>query len=460
MIEILHWISGKLFWFFSAYFPPSHSARKFIEEWLLNFYQWEIARDPDLPDAYSKAASLMANRGNYDQAIAYFVTALEKVHPDPAKINYFMGRQKANLGDFPGALECFKKFIRLAARARGVPPEMAECWCRLEDESNFNLHRFHGYLYLGNKCLESGMKDLAVEYLQNSITLEPLVSGAHKTLADIYYMDGRKIEAYKFTRSGHMLRLRWSHPHVRISTRSKNRVSQPDFMIIGKGKCGTTSLYSYLTQHPHILPASTKELRFFDELYDRGLDWYLEQFAPIANQPQLITGEASGGYIDSLCAAGRIKEHFPQTRFVVLLRNPVDRAISHYYMDVQESNQMGGLEETLLRGVGPSNDYQPLNTYVDRSIYIKMLRVWMSIFPREQFLILPSERLYAAPAEVTNEVFEFLGQVPFTADDYPVRNKGREVFTNVDLERTLRDFFQPHNRELEEFLGMRFGWNE
>ncbi len=273
-------------------------------------------------------------------------------------------------------------------------------------------------------------------------------------------MSNRHSEALNATRSGHFFQLRQSHPGTLISARSGSRIDQPDFLILGKRRCGTTSLYSYLTQHPYITPALHKELHFFDARYDRGLDWYLAQFPPIGNHPELITGEASAGYVDSLAAAERIRRHFPHTRFIILLRDPVERAISHYHMNVRAGLETGALKKTLLDGVDPAADNLQTNAYVDCSIYVKMLQVWLDMFPREQFLILQSEQLFAAPGRLTSGVYEFLGQAPFTSNDYRVENKGTYQSTNVALQQRLHEYFLPHNLALEEILGMRFGWND
>ena len=230
-------------------------------------------------------------------------------------------------------------------------------------------------------------------------------------------------------------------------------------MIIGKLKCGTTSLYRYLTEHPCILPALVKETHFFDVHYERGLEWYRAQFPPIGDRPKLITGEASATYIDSTLAAARIHERLPATRFIVLMRDPVQRTISHYYMNVRIGLETAPIEEATLAGLGPDRDASRPNIYVQCSMYYQSLKAWLALFPREQFLFVASEELFARPAEVTNRVYAFLGQEPFFSDGYGIENEGRYPPADPALQRKLREYFAPHNAALERFLGARFDWD-
>ena len=131
----------------------------------------------------------------------------------------------------------------------------------------------------------------------------------------------------------------------------------PNFFIIGAAKCGTTSLYDYLTQHPCIHSSLTKEPRYFDKYYYRGLNWYKTHYpsslkkwvaTKIKKKPFVVV-DATPRYLDHPHTPDRIKEIVPSAKFVVLLRNPIDRAYSHYWYCRRlciESNQF---EEALKR---------------------------------------------------------------------------------------------------------------
>ncbi|HEY9295730.1 MAG TPA: sulfotransferase domain-containing protein, partial [Phormidium sp.] len=164
---------------------------------------------------------------------------------------------------------------------------------------------------------------------------------------------------------------------------------QPDFIIIGAQKCGTTSLYEYLIQHPQILAASKKEVHFFDLNFAKGVDWYRQQFKPVSQKS--ITGEASPYYIFHPLVPQRIYQLFPQVKLIVLLRNPVERAISHYYHEVRLGFEDLGLEDAIaqeparLEGetakILADETYYSYNhqhyTYLSRGVYVEQLNNWM-----------------------------------------------------------------------------------
>jgi hypothetical protein len=114
----------------------------------------------------------------------------------------------------------------------------------------------------------------------------------------------------------------------------------PDFIIIGAQRCGTTSLYNYLTQHPLILSALRKEVHYFDNNFHKGVSWY-QAFFPLISlrngyakilsiDNSHLTGEATPYYLFHPLTPKRIAGLLPQVKLIVILRNPVDRAYSHF----------------------------------------------------------------------------------------------------------------------------------
>src|SRR5688572_14326389 len=103
----------------------------------------------------------------------------------------------------------------------------------------------------------------------------------------------------------------------------------PDFLIVGAMRSGTTSLHKYLQAHPDVFVASGKEVHFFDRRYGRGLDWYRSRFAGVTTER--VVGEATPAYMYDENAIARIAHDLPDARLIVVLRNPVDRAYSHYW---------------------------------------------------------------------------------------------------------------------------------
>ena len=117
------------------------------------------------------------------------------------------------------------------------------------------------------------------------------------------------------------------------SNRSSCNICRPGFLIIGSGKCGTSSLYHYIVGHSHAMPAKEKQVHYFTFYYNRGLSWYYSQFPsaiPFVETGALITGEAAPGYLPSPLAAFRARKEMPGTRIILMAREPIDRAWSSY----------------------------------------------------------------------------------------------------------------------------------
>ena len=245
----------------------------------------------------------------------------------------------------------------------------------------------------------------------------------------------------------------------------------PDSIIIGGQKCGTTSLYNYLIEHPLIAPAAEKELHFFDLNFHKGVEWYSSQFPP-GSKKKMLTLEASPYYIFHPLVPQRLKQLYPQVKLIGLLRDPVDRAISHYYHEVRlgfESltpeeaiaSESARLEGEAAKIIADPN-YHSFNhrhySYLDRGIYVKQLRHWMQYFPTEQFLILKSEDFYANPAAIVRQVFQFLNLPIYQQGQYSKYNGGDYPVTTLDkhLRQMLEKYFQPYNQQLASYLGRTF----
>lgn len=225
-----------------------------------------------------------------------------------------------------------------------------------------------------------------------------------------------------------------------------------DFLIIGAQKCGTTSLYHYLTQHPQIVSATRKEVHFFDLNYSLGLEWYKTQLGQ-GDCPDCLYGEASPYYIFHPQVPQRVYQLFPQVKLIVLLRNPVDRAISHYYHEFNRLKAENlSLEEAIaceperlkgeLEKLDADPNYYSYNhqhyTYLSRGLYLEQLHRWMKLFPKEQFLILSSEEFWENPDRALTDVFEFLHLHPLKLETYPSYNTGN--YSNTSSSQPDRMF--------------------
>jgi sulfotransferase family protein len=207
----------------------------------------------------------------------------------------------------------------------------------------------------------------------------------------------------------------------------------PDFLIIGAGKCGTTSLYSYLTSHPCVFMPSGKEPCFFSEtdVNKRTLRWYMSLFAE-CKQDQ-ICGEASTNYTrwphHDLDSSKLIAEALPNARFIYIMRHPVSRAYSHYQHHVREGLNLS-LEEAL-----QENSY-----YISCGLYMKQINRFLRFFSRERFLFLFLDDLKKRCCETLLQVQRFLDiqECDLDKGPPPAANKGVEELIRTKIGQSFR----------------------
>ena len=245
----------------------------------------------------------------------------------------------------------------------------------------------------------------------------------------------------------------------------------PHFLIIGTQKGGTSSLYSALTQHPQILRAARKEIHFFDQHYSRGSAWYGRQF-PLCSAGH-ITGEASPFYMAHPLAAKRIAEHSPDTKLLVLLRNPADRALSHYHQEFRRHHDPLSFPEALAAEDRRTlQDWQALAagkllthsaaqrfSYRERGHYAKQLQPFLQRFPRERLAIFSSEQFFQEPLIVLAHLYHFLGVDPsFQPLDLFPRKPGNYDPADQAVRQSLVQYYEPHNEALFSLISQRFDW--
>jgi hypothetical protein len=263
---------------------------------------------------------------------------------------------------------------------------------------------------------------------------------------------------------------------TRAYRRSTSRPgSLPHFMILGAQKSGTTSLFGYLGQHPQVLRCLVKEVHFFDNRYDRGETWYRSHFPTLdAGPPGAIVGEASPYYLCHPHAPRRIRALLPRVKLIAILRNPTERAISHYFHEVRKRRETLPILEALRAederigtewsrmqadGSYTSRTHRSFS-YKQRGIYADQLERYGEHFDRDQLRVVNSDDLFVKPHETLRRIYEFIGVDPdFRCEDVTARNVGVNR-TNVPapVYEYLDRFFRPHNRRLVEQIGQDFGW--
>jgi len=255
----------------------------------------------------------------------------------------------------------------------------------------------------------------------------------------------------------------------------------PDFIIIGSQRCGTTSLYNYLAEHPCCIPAREKEVHYFDLRYRFGTAWYRTHFPTFAYTGlvarirgcRLVTGEASPYYVFYPHAARRVRQVLPNVKLIALLRNPVDRAYSHYHHEcrlgfeklsfgeaiVREPDRLRGEQERLREDEGYFSFNHHHYSYVARGVYADQLERWMRLFPTEQLLVAKTEAFYDDPEGVFMRVLSFLGLPSWKLNSYQKYNYAAYGEMDKSIRSRLDDYFKPHNQRLYDLLGMDLGWD-
>ena len=252
----------------------------------------------------------------------------------------------------------------------------------------------------------------------------------------------------------------------------------PTALIVGAQKSGTSSLFSYLIQHPDVFGSFTKEVHYFDgglvqerDNYAKGDGWYRAHFPfrfRVPQQSAII--EASPSYLFLQETVRRIMDMNPEFRILAVLRNPVERAISHYFHEVRAGRETRGLEEAIFAddpaekfGFRLSDAdflYKIQTAYKSRGIYYPQVKNFIDIFGESQVYVIGSEQLFSAPNQTLSGVFRFL-QV---TDDVQIANLQarntnqfkKDVPENVY--QKLEAYYAPHNEKLFSFLGKRFQW--
>lgn len=244
----------------------------------------------------------------------------------------------------------------------------------------------------------------------------------------------------------------------------------PDFLIIGAQKAGTTALYAFLRRHPGITGPRWKEVSYFDRHYGRGPAWYRGNFPP--GKDRGLVGEASPSYLFHPLAAERAEALLPGARLIALLRDPVERAYSHYQHEVafgreplsfeealdREEPRMVGELERMLSDPGYFSHAWWNFTYLARGLYAEQLERWHTAFGRERLLVLANEDLSAEPAATYERVLDFLGAAPHQLEAYPrIFDRDYPDLRPETRERLAAHFAEP-NRRLYELLGRDLGW--
>jgi hypothetical protein len=196
---------------------------------------------------------------------------------------------------------------------------------------------------------------------------------------------------------------------------------RPDVLLIGAPKCGTTSLMACLSQHPQLWCQPRKELHFFNNRWEWGLPWYREQFPSRRALAGRLRLEATPDYLQAPEIPARVAATLPGVKLIVVLREPLARALSWYHHQRRWAGLEGGAEAVIGRELQelealPAAQLQGLGWRAPNclagSLYDSQFRLWRRQFPATDLLILSFERLCSHPASTLNTLYQFLNVSP------------------------------------------------
>ena len=231
-----------------------------------------------------------------------------------------------------------------------------------------------------------------------------------------------------------------------------------DFVIGGTQKGGTSALDSFLRQHPEIcMPTTRKELHFFDR-EEENTD-YKKYHASFNPKPQhRVIGEASPIYMYWETAPARIRNYNPKMRWVLALRNPVERAFSAWNMETKRGKEKLTFAEAIEQEAERCREALPLQhrvySYVDRGFYTHQVQRLFDIFGRDNVLILLSEELRNEHRKTLGQVFEFLGvDSSFVPPEARVFEQEYSDKIDTQVRERLNETFKADIKELEKLIG-------
>jgi hypothetical protein len=272
----------------------------------------------------------------------------------------------------------------------------------------------------------------------------------------------------------------------------------PSFLVIGAQRAGTTTLFDQLLLHPDLhgpvggrgeVTWADKEIHFFDERFLLGPTWY-RSFFPLTLQRRwararggdVVAGEATPYYIFHPLVPERVADTIPDVRLIAVLRDPVERAYSHYQMMRRSKREELSFENALEAeadrlaseaefeleagttrfriGTGERRKHyhHRHHSYFSRGLYAEQLGRWFKQFPREQLLVLAVEDLSARRAETLRHVLDFLGVRPLELLGDTVANQGSYEPMRPETRAELESRYAEPNARLALLLGWPQAW--
>jgi hypothetical protein len=237
-----------------------------------------------------------------------------------------------------------------------------------------------------------------------------------------------------------------------------------------------------MVAHPLIPRSAVKEIHYYDNNFQRGNSWYRAYFPTrlyarltamrLGREP--LAGDATPYYMVHPHAPGRIAKEYPTAKILVVLRNPVDRAYSHFFHERgighepltsfeeaidREPERLKGEEERMLADPAYYSFAHQNFSYVSRGFYAEQLEHLFALFPRQNVKVLSSGELSKETACAMAGVFQFLGLPSSGQEKFRHENARGYPPMDAGIRQRLQAVFAPHNERLFGLLGVDYGWN-
>lgn len=260
---------------------------------------------------------------------------------------------------------------------------------------------------------------------------------------------------------------------VRGRLRDDDETVWPSFVLLGAQRCGTTSMFAYLSAHPLVVPPLLKEVHYFDVNNQQPLSWYLGHFPSHSQLPAGgITGEASPYYLLHPGVPERLQAVLPDALLLVLLRDPVERALSHHRHEVAKGHEdLSFAEAVAAEDARVGDDLDRLaedptfqshavqhHTYVTRGFYADQLDRWEAVVGRDRLMVCNADEFFSDPDRIYNDVLARLGLPAHHLDEYEARNTYRRSPMDEGLRSDLAARFADSNTRVARWLGEVPDW--
>jgi sulfotransferase family protein len=246
---------------------------------------------------------------------------------------------------------------------------------------------------------------------------------------------------------------------MRIGRSQSRKIEKLDFIVAGAQKSGTTALHYFLEQHPQIALPDKQELHFFDDedLFAKGANYDLlhDSFKPTRNS--VVAGENTPAYIYWKPSIERIWNYNKQIKLILLLRNPIERAFSHWNMQRERGFDALDFLDAIRAEADRQREALPFQSrrfsYVDRGLYSVQLERVFKFFPREQIKVIKFEDFRKEQSATMTSIFRFIGVESWKNIRNKERNPIRYQREITDKEsRFLYDLFKSDIDQLEKLL--------